>query len=185
MTNNLATVPPGRYWATVKWKNKTDPNAVIGYDEPMETHFCQAFEKGDEMLLWLGTTFKEYPTLESLKIGLARQSAAIVEWQLEPAEHTTSKTTGQSKVLRPKQHHVEMHYKLRENLPIWAICRPTTKDFPGQWTDRMHLSLPEPKPTDLLIVGETLEEVRQQLPPGLAKITRQVDDDPVIEESWI
>lgn len=185
MTDNNTIVPPGRYWAILKWNGKTDHNAIIGFDEPMATHFCQAFKNGDSLLLWLGANFAEYPTLDSLKNGLSKHGASIVKWQLEPAEKVIFSVPGHSKNLRPKKHHIEMHYKQLEYLPMWTICRPTTKDFPGHWTARMHLSLPNPKATDLLIVGETLDEVRRQLPPGLTSIGRQLNDDPVIEEVWI
>ena len=87
--------------------------------------------------------------------------------------------------LCPKLHHVEQQWALRENLPMWTVCRPTIKDFPGQWTARMHLALPTPQATDLLIVGSTLKEVRDQLPRGLTNIGRQQGDDPVIEEVWV
>jgi hypothetical protein len=49
----------------------------------------------------------------------------------------------------------------------------------------MNLKLPAPRPTDLLIVAATLEQVRQQLPPGLTNIGRQPGDDPVIEGVWL
>jgi hypothetical protein len=87
--------------------------------------------------------------------------------------------------LEPKQHHVEQQWALRDSLPMWTVCRPTISDFAGQWSARMHLTLPAPRPTDLLIVGTTLEEVRQQLPPNLTNLGRQPEDDPVIEEVWL
>ncbi|MBB2158003.1 hypothetical protein HLH33_17160 [Gluconacetobacter diazotrophicus] len=85
----------------------------------------------------------------------------------------------------PKAFHVERQHALRERLPMWTVCRPTTTDFEGMWLARMHLSLPSPEPTDLLIVGETLESVREQLPGGLTNIGRQQGDDPVIHEVWL
>lgn len=87
--------------------------------------------------------------------------------------------------LGPKEYHIEQQFALRDSLPMWTVCRPTTTDYPGQWTARMHISLPEPQATDLLIVGSTLDEVRRQLPPGLTNIGRQHADDPVIEEVWL
>lgn len=85
----------------------------------------------------------------------------------------------------PKQYHVEQQFALRDSLPMWVVCRPTASDFSGQWTARMHLTLPAPEPTDLLVVGQALEQVRLQLPPGLTNIGRQPNDDQVIEEVWI
>ena len=68
---------------------------------------------------------------------------------------------------------------------MWVICNPTTEDFAGQWVARMHLSLPIPEATDLIIVGESLDAVREQLPDGLTNIGRQAGDDPVIAEVWL
>lgn len=87
--------------------------------------------------------------------------------------------------LKPDPFHVETHFRLKEWLPMWTIYRPTTKDLPGKWVARMFITLPESKSTNLMIVGDSLEEVRGQLPPGLFRLGRDQDDDPVIEEVWI
>jgi hypothetical protein len=87
-------------------------------------------------------------------------------------------TTDNQTSLEPNHHHVEQQWALRDSLPMWTVCRPTTSDFAGQWTARMNLTLPAPRPTDLLIVAATLE-------PGLTNIGRQPGDDPVIEEVWL
>jgi hypothetical protein len=86
---------------------------------------------------------------------------------------------------KPKHYHVEQQWALRESLPMWTVYRPTTSDLPGLWVARMHISLPTPQLTGLAIMGATLEEVRQQLPPGLTNIGRKPADDPVIEEVWL
>jgi len=80
-------------------------------------------------------------------------------------------------VPEPKTYHRERQFALRERLPIWV--------FAGQWIARMHLTIPTPEPTNLIIVGENLEDVRTQLPEGLTNIGRQPGDDPVIAEVWI
>ncbi|AQT06571.1 hypothetical protein A0U91_16315 (plasmid) [Acetobacter persici] len=85
----------------------------------------------------------------------------------------------------PKTAHVIAHHANRERLPMWVVYRPTTSDFNGVWCARMHLSLPSPELTNFLIQGATLESVREQLPPGLTSIGRQLNDDPVIEEVWL
>jgi hypothetical protein len=87
--------------------------------------------------------------------------------------------------LTPKPHHEQQQYALRERLPMWVICRPRTSDFEGQWVARMHLTFPEPEATDLLIVAETIDAVRAQLPSGLTCIGRDAADDPVIGEVWL
>ncbi len=84
-----------------------------------------------------------------------------------------------------KAYHRQQQYTLGDRFPMWVVCNPTTKDFPGQWVARMHLSLPAPEATDLIILGPSLEEVCAQLPEGLTNIGRQVGDDPVIAEVWI
>lgn len=89
------------------------------------------------------------------------------------------------KMSGPKIFHRQQQFALRNRLPMWVVYNPTTADFPGQWIARMHLSLPEPVATDLIIVGETREAVRRQLPEGLTNIGRQACDEPVIEEVWI
>jgi len=57
-----------RYTITVHNNHRTDPDAVIGYDPPLRTFFLQAFpdESGDDLALWLGTTDREYETLDAL-----------------------------------------------------------------------------------------------------------------------
>jgi len=88
-------------------------------------------------------------------------------------------------MLEPKPFHRQQQFVLRDRLPMWVVCNPTTTDYPGQWVARMHLTLPEPRPTDLIIVGESLGNVRAQLPEGLTNIGRQPSDDPVIAEVWL
>lgn len=57
-----------RYTITVTSNGRTDPDAVIGYDPPLRTFFLQAlpYENGDDLALWLGTSDREYETLDAL-----------------------------------------------------------------------------------------------------------------------
>lgn len=57
-----------RYTITVTSNGRSDPNAVIGYDPPLRTFFLQAFadERGDGLALWLGTSDREYETIDAL-----------------------------------------------------------------------------------------------------------------------
>ena len=47
----------------------TDPNAIIGYDRPLQTFFLQAFPdaEGEDLELWLGTDFREFESLSQLR----------------------------------------------------------------------------------------------------------------------
>lgn len=65
----------GRYSITATVQGRSDPDAVIGYDPPLRTFFLQAFpdETGDDLALWLGTSDREYETVEALRAAaLAR-----------------------------------------------------------------------------------------------------------------
>ncbi len=87
--------------------------------------------------------------------------------------------------MEPNPNHVNAHWMLRHKVPMWTVYRPTTKDYPGKWVARMHLSVPAHTATNHLILGDTLEDVRDQLPPDLYRINRMEGDDEVIEEVWL
>lgn len=57
-----------RYSITVTSNGRSDPDAVIGYDQPLRTFFLQAFpdESGDDLALWLGTRDREHETVDAL-----------------------------------------------------------------------------------------------------------------------
>jgi len=57
-----------RYTITVTSNGRSDPGAVIGYDPPLRSFFLQAFpdEGGDDLALWLGTSDREYETIDAL-----------------------------------------------------------------------------------------------------------------------
>ncbi|MDI5930242.1 hypothetical protein [Rhizobium leguminosarum] len=46
-----------------------DPDAIIGYDRPLQTFFLQAFPDadGENLELWLGTDLREFETLSRLR----------------------------------------------------------------------------------------------------------------------
>jgi hypothetical protein len=79
----------------------------------------------------------------------------------------------------------EAHNRMMDRLPMWVVYRPTTKDYPGLWIARMHLTLPENQATEVHVIGETLKAVRDKLPTGLYRMRRDPNDDPVIEEVWL
>ncbi|WP_230770581.1 hypothetical protein [Sphingomonas sp. Leaf4] len=71
-------------------------------------------------------------------------------------------------------------------LSIWTITR-NPSDLPGRHVARRHAIEADglPHATDDHFVGDTLDQVRAQLPTGLFNLGRQPADDPVIVESWI
>ena len=76
--------------------------------------------------------------------------------------------------------------KLRDRLPLWVVYGPGTSDYPGRYVARMHLCLPEPRPTRFIIIGgDGLEKLREALPPGLERFERSPDDDRNIIEVWL
>lgn len=64
-----------RYIITVTGHDRSDPEAIIGYDPPLRTFFLQAFhhEVTDDPALWLGTHHHAFERLEDLhRAALAR-----------------------------------------------------------------------------------------------------------------
>lgn len=78
-----------------------------------------------------------------------------------------------------------LHYRLRRRLPMWVVYQPTTVEYPGVWVSRMHISLPDPRPTRFVMTHDTLEELRGILPPGLTRINRNQSDPQEIVEVWL
>lgn len=78
-----------------------------------------------------------------------------------------------------------LHFRLQEHLPMWVVYRPGTREYPGVWAARMHLTLPEHRPTRYVFTHDTLAELRTILPPGLTNIGREPGDEPAIEEVWL
>ena len=56
---------------TVTSEDHTDPDATIGYDPPLRSFFLQAFpdESGDNLSLWLGTSDREFETIDALHMA--------------------------------------------------------------------------------------------------------------------
>lgn len=84
-----------------------------------------------------------------------------------------------------RNHLWKLHDKLRARLPMWAIYNQTTREYPGLWVARMHVILPESKPTRFVMTHDSLEEIRGILPPGLTRLARNSLDVPEIVETWI
>jgi hypothetical protein len=71
-------------------------------------------------------------------------------------------------------------------MSIWTVYRHPA-DFPEHFVGRRHevttgggLAV-----TADILVADTLDGVRAQLPPGLHRVVRQPGDRPSIVESWI
>jgi hypothetical protein len=78
-----------------------------------------------------------------------------------------------------------LHARLQARLPMWVVYRPVTHEYPGTWVARMHMTLPEPRPTRFVITHDTLVQLRKTLPPGLVRLSRRDGDVPEIEEVWL
>jgi hypothetical protein len=80
-----------------------------------------------------------------------------------------------------------LHYRFvrRGWLPMWVVYRPVTREYPGKWVARMHVTIPEAKPTRFVMTHDTLYELRNILPPGLAMVARSEHDVPEIQETWL
>lgn len=77
-----------------------------------------------------------------------------------------------------------LHAKYHDHLPMWVITeRPT--DYPDDYVARLHMSLPVPVATRVMLRRPTLEAVRRALPYGLVKLDRHEMDDPKIVEVWL
>jgi hypothetical protein len=88
-------------------------------------------------------------------------------------------------VIERPQYFWRLHWRLRERLPMWVIYRPVTGEYPGLWVARMHLTLPDAKPTRFVITHPTLAGLRELLPPDVTRLRRHPDDVAEIEEAWL
>lgn len=60
-----------RYIIAVAGRDRSDPEAVIGYDRALQTSFLQAFPdaEGEDLALWLGTEYRSLETLIALRMA--------------------------------------------------------------------------------------------------------------------
>lgn len=63
------------------------------------------------------------------------------------------------------------HDRHRERLPMWTVYRGPS-DLPAKFAARLWLSLPEPEPTDVVIIGDTVADIHAALPDGVINIGR-------------
>ncbi|MBE3122059.1 MAG: hypothetical protein IMZ58_07640 [Thermoplasmata archaeon] len=70
-----------------------------------------------------------------------------------------------------------------KKLEIWTIYN-SPADYPGKFVARKWIL---DMPTKTVIVGDSLDEVRNKLPnkPNLVRFDRSFQDDPIIVETWL
>lgn len=79
----------------------------------------------------------------------------------------------------------QLLFNLRERLPMFIIT-DHPEDMPDVFAARLHLSLPEAAPTNLVVSHPDLEALRNlMMQLGLTNIGREEGDQPVIVECWL
>lgn len=79
----------------------------------------------------------------------------------------------------------DLHTLYQGILPMWVITHKT-KDFGDKYVARPHaVGVKTVTPLNKYLLADTLEEIREMLPPGLVCMPRQPEDDPVIVETWL
>jgi hypothetical protein len=66
-------------------------------------------------------------------------------------------------------------------IPIIVVYK-NPSDYPDKYVARLWDS---DKPTEFVIIKDTLAEVRALIPAGFIRLAPSVGDDPVIVETWI
>jgi len=84
-----------------------------------------------------------------------------------------------------KDHLHRLTARLQGRLPMWVVYGPTTREYPGKWVARMHVTLPEARPTRFVMTHDSLAELRELLPPWLNRLSRDPEDAPEIIEVWL
>lgn len=65
--------------------------------------------------------------------------------------------------------------------PLFTVYYDT-KDYPGKYVARL---FDGQQPTRLLVVTDTLEAVREAIPPMFYRVPREPGDEPKILEAWL
>ena len=66
------------------------------------------------------------------------------------------------------------------NVPIISVCY-NTEDYPGKYVARLWN---KDQPTDLVVVADSLDEIRKAKPPEMMIVDRFPNDKPEIIETW-
>lgn len=73
----------------------------------------------------------------------------------------------------------------RKSLSMWAVYAHPT-DFPDHFVARLFIvNKSSPKPTDKIIVADSINRLREYMPPNLHVVPRHEYDDPKIIEIWM
>jgi hypothetical protein len=71
-------------------------------------------------------------------------------------------------------------------MPIITIYKNTTKDYPGKFVARLFDIKPgEVMYTRYIMLSDSLEWIRKQIPPNMTRFQPSENDDPVVLETWI
>ena len=70
---------------------------------------------------------------------------------------------------------------MKEECIIWTIYKHPL-DYPDKFVARKFIS---DKPTEEILIGETLEEIRSLLPKGFTRFERNPNDALSIVETWL
>jgi hypothetical protein len=70
-------------------------------------------------------------------------------------------------------------------LPHWVVTDKPA-DCPDSYVARLWFALPEPRPTGVVLISKSLDELRERIVgEGFCnQINRAPEDDPVIVETW-
>ena len=68
-----------------------------------------------------------------------------------------------------------------DDVTVWVVYEDPP-DFPNQYVARRSRGIYEPGES---VAADTLVDLREKLPPGLMRLERSANDDPMVRESWI
>ncbi|MFL1449166.1 hypothetical protein ACI77O_12295 [Pseudomonas tritici] len=71
-----------------------------------------------------------------------------------------------------------------EQYSIWVVYDHPI-EYPDKFVGRRWEVKPEHGPTEDILLADSVDALRQQLPAGLIRLPRNVADNPSIVETWI
>lgn len=72
------------------------------------------------------------------------------------------------------------------SMPIITIYQNTTKDYPGKYVARLFNIKPgEVLYTRYIMLADTLQKIRKEIPPNMTMMLPYKNDDPVVLETWL